>query len=201
MKRLLCVVLCFQLTITSQAQSLDCQIRLYKTYQHYQQDIYTCWKIEKFRSLFSPSLRLHVRGTNSRVKIIKENYWGCLLTYEGTDSLGIKQLFRFHPYTGVALAFQESRNDYAVFFLFLSYSKKPLKVISNSLEPAELTSDEFQPVDLDGVRIVLNRNNKGIKKSRAERKKILQEIKSIRPTSEMMKLRKLFRLRERKSFL
>lgn len=199
MKEFVFLLLYFLVQIKSEAQTIDCQLRLFKTFQDYQNEKYTCWEVLDFGSLLSPrGRRLKVKGINGREKIIQENYWGCYLVYQGADSLGINQLFRFHPWSGVALAYQQSGNGYAVFFMFVAYSTKPIKFISKGLEPSNLILDEFQGDNLEGLRIILGKDKNGKRKPRSERKEILKEIKAICPSTEVMKLRKLFSNKEQK---
>lgn len=191
MKAFLFLLLYLLVLVKAEAQPIDCQLRLYKTFQDYQNQKYTCWEVQDFRSLFFPRGRLKVKGDNGSEKLIQENYWGCHLVYQGVDSLSINQLFRFHPISGVALAYQQSGNGYAVYFMVMSYSNKPRKLISKSLAPSNTIVDEFQGDDLDGIRIILGKDKNGKRKPRSERKEILKEINAIRPSAEVMQLRKL----------
>lgn len=194
MKVMLFLFLSLLLNIHTKAQSSNCQLLLYETYEDYRQDKYTCWEIVSFKSFFNGNRRLKLRGPMGVEKVIKENYWGCLLDYHGRDSLGIKQLFRFSWETGSPLAYQESYNGYVVYFQFLNSTKKPFKVISRSLKPIGSIVDEFQRVTADGIRIALGKDEKGNKLSRAERKKLRNTIRSIHINAEVMKLKALLKL-------
>jgi hypothetical protein len=193
MRRLLPLLLGLFLFMETTAQPPTCQLRLYETYQDYQQDSYTCWEIVSFRSFFNGQLRLKAKGPNGVEKIIKENYWGCYLEYDGADGLQIRQLFRFSFETGAPMAYQESQDDFAVFYQLVGNRGRLVQLISRSLRPTNRI-DEFEGPDADGIRIILGRDANGQKTSQAYRKKMQAIIKAIPPSPEILKLQALAEL-------